>query len=875
MYKTKLFLLFLLLNFTVIQTCVQNTAQAADSCIQLPALDIQEKNLANGMTLLVQENHAHDLVAFEIIVKTGSIYEADLQGSGIAHLVEHMMFDGTLNRPPGEIEGQIKSLGGTMNGYTSFQFTGYTLVLPAKNAAAAIEILSDMIKNPLFDQTEMIKEKEVILSEIKMNQDDPDRLLRRKFWEYAYNTAPYNLPIIGLEALFNRLEQKDLVNFYNKWYMPNNIIFAVSGDVQSDQIEQIVENAFSDFKIKPYPVTALPAIAPSKGIKSHIIPFDVNASQMIIGFSSVVLTDPHSAALDIIATILGQGNSSLLHKSLLRDKELVYSIGAFNYTPGFRGMFGISCMLDKENKQKVLDEIFKTLDQLKNKKISQAQIDKAKNLYMSDYFLAQQSVQAQASNMATDYAYTQDVNFTRNYINQLSKITAEDIQRCAKKYLNKENYIAVMLEPISDDTDQAKMQSETAAKIQEITFDNGLRLILKHNSQQPIISLGLYANGGTRWETDQDNGIFNLISSLLTKGTKKRSADDIAQTVESLGASVSGFSGYNSFGLQLDCLSKDIESGIDIFSDIILNSDFPDKEIEIAKYLVQKQIAIQNDDIFRNTFNLTKQALFDSFPYRLNKIGKPQSIESLNRKILLAKKNSFLIPQNMVLTVFGDFDQEKITKLIKQKISKKLKIGKMPTQPVFNEQVKNKQKIIKNKRDKQQAVLVLAFPGCDIFSEDRQALEFLNDILISPGAIIYKRIREKDGMAYTMGGGLVSGLDTGFFYLYVATTPKSVDAVKSILIEEINKVKAEIVSSDIINATKNYFIGTSKLSRQANSSLGFIVGLDVLYGLGAEYYQQLDLRVNALNQEKIKQVAIKYLDWDKSVLVVTKDKFNE
>ena len=875
MYKIKLFLLFLFLNFIVFQTCDQNITQAADNSIQLPALHIQEKILDNGMTLLVQENHAHDLVAFEIIVKTGSLYEGDLQGSGIAHLVEHMLFKGTLTHPDGEIEAMVKSLGGIMNGYTSHQFTGYTLVLPAKNALAAIEILSDMVKNPLFDQAEMIKEKEVILSEIKMNQDDPDRLLRRKFWEYAYNIAPYNLPVIGFEALFNNLGQKDLINFYNKWYIPNNIIIAVSGDVKSSQIEKSIENAFNDFKIKPYPQKALPQILPNKGIKSHIIPFDVNASQMIIGFSSVVLTDPDSAALDIIAIILGQGNSSLLHKGLLRDKELVYSIGAFNYTPGFRGMFGISCMLDKQNKQEVLDEIFKNFEKLKNKKISQVQIEKAKNLYMSDYFLAQQSVQAQASNLATDYAYSHDVNFTRNYINQLSKITAEDIQRCAKKYLNKENYMSVILEPLSLKKAQSEPKIEFASKIQEITFENGLRLILKHIPRQPIISLGLYANGGTRWETDQDNGIFNLISALLTKGTKKRSAEDIALTVESLGASVSGFSGYNSFGLQLDCLSKDIESGIEIFSDIILNADLSEKEIEIAKHLVQKQIMIQNDDIFRNTFNLTRNALFESYPYRLNKIGKNESIKKMNRKILLAKKDSFLIPQNMVITVFGDFDQIKITKLIKQKISEKLEKGEMPAQPVFSEPPKDKQQTIENKRDKQQAVLVLAFPGCDIFSEDRQALEFLNDILISPGAIIYKRIREKAGMAYTMGGGSVSGLDTGFFYLYVATTPESVDAVKSILIEEINKAKAEIISSDIIDATKNYFIGTSKLSRQANSSLGFIVGLDVLYGLGSEYYLQLDQRVNDLNQEKIKQVAAKYLDWGKSVLVVTKDKVDE
>ncbi|MBU1086159.1 MAG: insulinase family protein [Candidatus Omnitrophica bacterium] len=853
----------------------QTSARAAEVNIQLPALHIQEKILKNGITLLVQENPDQDLAAFEIIVKTGSLYETDLQGSGIAHLVEHMLFKGTQSRPAGEIEDQVKFLGGTMNGYTSHQFTGYTLVVPAKNTQAAIDILSDMLKNPLFDAQELSKEKNVILSEIRMNQDDPERLLSRKFWEYAYNIAPYNLPVIGIEPLFNSLERQDLVNFYNKWYMPNNLIIAVSGAVQTAEIEQNLKNAFSDFAIKPYPQIALPAIAPYKGIKSRIIPFDVNVAQMILGFPSVVLTDPDSAALDIIATILGQGNSSLLHKRLLREKKLVYSVGAFNYTPGFRGIFAISCMLDKENKQKVLNMLFEEFDKLKNKKISIQEIEKAKNLYLNDYFLNQQSVQAQASSLATDFAYTADINYTRNYLSQLSAVSVEDIQRCAKKYLNQENYVLVMLEPLSADNPQAQQTLKPEAEIKEITFPNGLRLILKPNPRQPIVSLGLCANGGTRWETDQDNGLFNLISNLMTKGTKKRSAEDIAQTVENLGASVRGFSGYNSFGLQFDCLSKDLSAGIELFSDMILDSSFPEKEIEIVKKIVLKEIAIQDDDIFSNSFNLSRQALFNSYPYRLNKIGNAQAVEHLDRQILLAKKNAFLIPENMVITVFGDFDQTKVTELVEQKISKLLKSGQLPAAPLFNEPEKTAQKTVGNKRDKQQAVFVLAFPGCDIYSPDRQGLEFLNDLLISSGSILYKRIREKAGMSYTMGGSSISGLDTGFFYLYVATTAESLDAVKSVIIEEINKAKNELFAAGIIEATKNYFIGMSKLSRQANSSLGFLVGLDVLYGLGAEYYQQLDQRVNALTAEQIQMTAKKYLDWDKSVIVITKDNFND
>lgn len=875
MYKTTFCFLVLLFNFLTILTYDQITAQAAESNVQLPVLLIQEKKFENGITLLVQENHANELVAFEIIVKTGSIYENEWQGSGIAHLVEHMLFKGTLNRPAGKIEEQVKFLGGSINGYTSHQFTGYTLVVPSQNSQAAIELLSDMLKNPLFDKDEIDKEKSVILSEIRMNQDDPERLLSKQFWQYAYNIAPYNLPVIGIESIFTMLERKDLIEFYDKWYMPNNIIIAVSGNINSNEIALSIEQAFSDFKIKPYPQVTLPSISPRQGIRSYTIAFDVNVSQMIIGFPSVVLTHPDSAALDVIAVILGQGESSLLYNKLVREKKLAYSVRVDNYTPGFPGVFAISCMFDAVNQEKILAEIFREFETLKLKKILKQQIEKAKNLYLSDYFSNQQTVESQAQNMATDYAYTGDVNFSADYLDKLSKITAEDIQNCAKKYLNKENYVSVILEPLNAAVQKEKAEIKQSNEIKEITFENGLRLILKKNSHQPIVSIGLSAEGGTRWEDDTDNGMFNLLSNLLVKGTKKRSADEIARTVDYLGASLSNFSGYNSFGLKLDCLSKDIETGIDLFADMIINSSFAESEITQAKRLVQKEIEMQNDDIFRDTFNKTRQTLFDSYAYRLDHLGKAESVSRIDREMLLEKKADFLIASNMVITVFGDFDEENVIKIIKEKIIKSVKTGNLPTAPVFNEPVKTQQQIVENKRDKQQAILMFAFPGCDIYSEDRQTLEFLNDLLIAPGSILYERIRGKSGLAYTMGGAAITGLDIGFFYLYVATTPEGLSEVKNIVIEEINKAKDELFSSGIIDSTKNYLIGMNKLSRQSNSSLGFIVGLDALYGLGIQYYQNFDQRIEELNAEKIKQAANKYLDWNKSVMVITKDKFND
>jgi zinc protease len=869
------FLLVLFLIFGLILGYGQNITQAAENSVQLPDLQVEPKTLSNGLTYLIQENHSNALVAFEVIIRTGSIFEGRWQGAGMCHLIEHMLFKGTAKRPLGLIESEVKSLGGSINAYTSHQYTGITLVVPSKNSFAALEILSDMVSNPVFDSSELEKEMDVILSEIKMNQDDPQRFLSKKFWQYFYVLAPYNLPIIGIEPIFKSLKRRDVLEFYEKWYIPNNMILSIAGDVDKNQLTEDIEKTFGKIEAKPYPEYSLPDIPPQQGIRNYDLSFDVNVMHLMLGLPSVVLTHEDSAALDVLATILGQGQSSLLERKLVRNEKIAYSVQAFNYTPGFKGIFALSLKLDQENKQKVLDSIFEQFEIIKDKPLPKKMIEKAKNLYLSQYLFDQQNVQSQAKNMAVDFYYTGNVNFTSDYIKKLSNLTPKDIQQCAKKYLNKNTYVAVALIPKKQKNEYEKAAAQDINEIEEIRLDNGVRLVLRQNNKLPILNIGLFAGGGVRFEEEKTNGLFNFFSKMMLKGTKKRSAEQIAQELENLGASLSSFSGYNSFGLNLECLSKDIDKGIEIFGDVICNPNFPADEIDLLKTLVLKEIEVQNDDIFRDSFNKAKQALFSSYPYRFNVIGTKTSVKDIDRNELISTKADFLVPDNMVITVFGDFNKTSLIKKLKKMFAKLPSTQKKPKDPVFKESYTGTQKIIQNQRDKKQAVLVYIFPGCDVFSPDRQVLDLLSDLLCSSGSVLYDRIREKSGLAYTLGGASVPGLDAGFFYIYIATKPEAVDKVRSIVEEEIDNAKKNIYPEEVILTNKNYLIGQHELGKQSNGSLSFTVGLDVLYGLGPDYHKNFNLQVEQITPELIQQVAVKYFDWGKSVVLISGDGFDD
>ncbi len=871
--KTLLYISALFLSFVLIlNTSSGNCAQKSLINFASSFPHIYEHNLENGLNVLIQEKHESNLVAFEIIVKTGSLFEAEKQGSGLAHLVEHMIFKGTRKRNALKIDDEIKALGGSINGYTSYQFTGYTLVLPAENFEAGLEILSDIIKNPVFDEAELIKEKDVILSEIRMNRDNPLRYFQTKFWKHANLVNPYNLPIIGFEPLFVKLTGDDLKNFHRKWYIPNNMIIAVAGNIDHETALSKIKENFQDLPMGHFPEVALPQIPPLKARQYFDEEYDVTTSHMMLGFPSVVLTDKDSAPLDILATLLGTGKSSRLYEPVVKQKQLAYSINAFNYTPGFRGIFAISAILDFKNKDAAIKEIFKTIDELKKTPVSKKELEKVKNIYISNYILSQETVASQAKTLATDKAYTNNAYFSHYYLKNIASITPSDIQRCAKKYLSDEDFIIAILRPFSEKASDMTAQVKEKAPIKKITLKNGVRVLLKKDTSIAAVCLQASFEGGVRRENQANNGIFNLLSKMLLKGTKKRSASAIALQCEQMGAEISSFSGYNSFGISMNILSKDITEAFDIFSDLILNSNFPAKELELEKRLALKGLELEKDDVFQSTFNLLKEHLFSDYPYRFNPRGNPEAVAALKPGELKQVYKKFVNANNLVLSVFGDFDENKVIEMIRKKFAK-LESAQMPPAPNFNEKGTGKNRLIENQRDKKQAIFMIGFPGTNVKDPDRIKLEFLNSLLSGSGSILYKNIREKYGFSYTLGGSSISGLDTGFFYIYVATKPEVIEKVKKIIFDEINKIKSGKIDDNAVELTKKFLIGRKRVALESNSALGFTVALNELYGLGVDFHKKYEGFIAEIDKEAIRNTANRYLDLDKSIVVITKDKF--
>ncbi|MFH1776290.1 MAG: pitrilysin family protein [Candidatus Omnitrophota bacterium] len=866
----------ILVKYYIFAICIYLTFSAVSYAENLtfgtPALSIDKETLRNSLQILISEDHSVSLVAVFLLVKTGSARETDYWGSGISHLLEHMMFKDTTNKTAREIEQQIKNAGGFYNGYTSFDSTGYIICLRAENFDTAIEILADQVQNPLFREEEFNKEKAVIQSEMKMCLDDPDKYLSRVFLQDLYTRHPYRFPIIGCEDIFEKITLNDLENYYKKKYQPNNMIIAVAGDIDSESALKKISQEFGSFSQSLY-VQDKFYIEPEQLVqRTNVLNYNLAQPHLIIGFHSVSITDNDLFALDVLAIILGEGKSSLLYQNVYKA-GLVRSISCFNFTPRDPGSFGITCVVNTDiNEEKVKQAIWEQINRAKKGNISQTQLSRAKMQLFKDYVDRLEDLSGQARDLALSYYLTGDYDFSRKYLNKINQVSIADLKRVAKKYLNVDNSTTVVLKRKTEDekvnvSDNQKEHIIDKAAT-KINLDNGIRVILKEKEKLPMVSLCLAIEGGLRSEDEKTNGRSNLFSLMLTKGTKKYSQAKLAELAESYGMRINNFSGHNSFGVTIDALSCDLELAIDILSEIVTNPIFPADEFKLAKKTLLAEIESIDDDIFSYTSSVLKRVLYQKYPYRFLPIGSLKSVSNFTVGDLHDFYNNYLCTKNMVISAVGDFDTAEIVLKLKRKFGHLPAKSQPPLESISEPQIQNKRYIFNLREDKQQAVILYGFHTVALPDKLRYALELISSILDSTGGRLYEKIRMQAGMSYTLGGQNIFGPEQGYYLLYIATQPQLLNMVIEIVDWEIENLTVEQITDQEINIAKNYLIGMHWQGLQSCRALSLDFALNELYGIGFNDYLEYENKINSVTRSDIKE-ALDYLKLAKAAVVVT------
>jgi len=832
-------------------------------------LSARKTILENGLTLLVKEDHSAPIVSAQAWCRAGSITEGRWMGAGLSHVLEHMLFKGTTTRGVAQIAQEIEDKGGYINAYTSFQQTVFHINIPSENWKTAVDILADCMMNATIPEEELLKEKQVILREMAMNVDDPDRRASRMLWATAYTTHPFRHPVIGYPDIYNRITRDDVISYYKRMYVPNNLVFVVAGDVNADEVAARLRELTKDFKMGAIEPATVPPEPPQLSTRERHEEAPVQLSNIHLAWHIPAVTHPDMYPMDVLAIILGQGKSSRLYRDIRQKRGLVHSIGASSYTPSYPGLFEIEASADADKRDEAIAAIRDEVKRVIEQPVTDAECQKAIKASVSNHLETLKTMEGQASDLAQYEVLVGDPNFSNVYLDNIRKVTPQDIQRVVAHYFTDNNLTITSLDP---EGTEARPKAEKAAKagikIQKFELPNGLRLLVREDHKLPFVDLRALMKGGVIAETDANNGITKLTARMLLKGTKTRTADQIADAIESVGGDISYMSGNNSLGISTHVMDEDFDLALDVLADVLQNPAFPEDMLKREGAVQLAEIKAEQDQIVRAGQQLLREAMYTHHPYRLNPLGKTESVKKLTRADLADFHRRYVVPGNIVLTVLGDVNAEKIRKEVEAKF------GKMKSQkPEFRRTSPEKLAASTEKveiKPKEQAVLLVGFSGTDMFSNDRYALDILNEAYSGLGSLLSLRIREELGLAYYVGAYELLGLDPGYFAFYVGTTPEKVDVCEKEIFGELDRLKKDGLSARELERAKNSLIGQRKVRMQDNSELSLMVGLDELYGLGYNFFQSIDEKYNAVTADDIKRVANKYFTDQPHAVVVMK-----
>jgi zinc protease len=832
--------------------------------MEYPITHATRHTLVNGLTLILDPDPAAPVISVQAWVATGSIHEHVKLGSGLSHFLEHMVFKGTRDFSSEELAQNVQAAGGHWNAYTTFDRTVYYIDGPSHSLEMFLKCLTGLVFFPLIPESEFESEKDVIRREIDMGLDDPDNASIRLLLQTAFTTDARRQPVIGHRHLFDEIAHSDLVSYHRQRYTPDRTHIVISGDFDAEKARSLVEEMTQDAKIVSGPEPHIQTDPAQLGPREAFEAFDIPSSRLCLSWKTPDLSHPDAAAYDLLAAILGRGKSSRLHRKLRDQAGLALEISAWTWIDiKAEGLFAVSAECPPENRDELKAAILREIAEIASTPLDE-ELAKAKRQTAVSQFRSLSTASGRASDLASNWHEARDLNYTRSYIAASDAITAADISRVAMQ-LSEKNLTYTSLDPLDfKPAAAAKKATNTQEPITSHSLSNGLRLALLPDRRVPLIHFQVASRAGAISETPETNGLNQLFASTITKGTLSKNADQIANTLESLGASISASAGNNALLVQAGGLSMDYAEILAVYADVILHPTFPDEAIarEKASQLASLEEALS--DPLHRCFGQLRHSHFSGSGYGLDSLGSPESLKQIDHAALAQHHAKHFHANNLTLTVAGDFDPAELLPLLETHFSA-LPLGQAwsPSASDLSLGIEKTMTL-----PKKQAVLAIAFPGSDMHSSDRHSLAFLQEHASDMAGPLFGRIREELGLAYRVGASQFLGYDTGLFTFYLATSPQQLELARMELMKEIEKIATEGIPEETFERVRSTALSGVAIQQQSIASNARLSALDLLFGHPVDAHRELPEIYSKLSISEVRETARRLFSQAPSISII-------
>ncbi len=877
------------------------------TALKLPKIQSKEYKLKNGLRVITHVDRSTPVVTVGTWYHVGSKNEAAGR-TGFAHLFEHMMFQGSKNYDS-DYFTPLQEAGGSINGTTNQDRTWYFETVPSNFLELALYMEADRLANllPAMTQEKLDNQRDVVKNERRQRVDNqPYGAAFEKIGEILYpKPHPYNWTTIGSLEDLQAASMEDVKDFFRQYYTAKNTILVVSGDFDEKQAKTWIEKYFGQVAVgdeitRPNPTQ--PTIA--KEIRVNVDDALAPLPRRYFVWHTVRQYAADEPALDILSNILSSGRGSRLQSNLLYGKELVSNVFGFNNSSEIAGTFQVQATARPgRSLDDIEKEIFAEIEKIKKDPPTADEIARAKNSIDSQTIFGLQTTLGKAGQLTNYAGYVGQANYFQQDLDRYARVTAADVQRVANIYLT-ENRLVMTYTPKpaagggggrqanqptsvkSEKRDEAKIAAQAAAlpkagpdpklslpPIEKTKLANGLEVWMVEQRELPMISMNLVMKTGSANEPDGKTGVAGMTTTLMDDGTKTRSAVDISNQLQSIGANMNIGGGWDSTNVSLQTLTKNLDAALAIYSDVILNPTFPAAELESTRgrLLVQLRQQRSTPNIINNTaFN---KVLYGDHPY--GRDNNESTIKAITRDDLVGYYQSTFKPENGVLIVAGDFNKSSLKASLERAFSEWKSSGSVAPKQLPSTKAVSKPGIyIVDRPNSAQSVVSAGQVGIDRSNPDYFPVVVMNSIL--GGAItsrISMNLREDKGYTYGANSGFTYRRGAGPFRaggdMQTAVTKESVYE----LMKEIRGIRGGIpVTQKELDYNKQSLIRRFPAAFETIGGISNQLANLVIFGLGDNYYNEYISKINAVTLDDVNRAANKYLDPDNMAIVIVGDR---
>jgi zinc protease len=699
-------------------------------------------------------------------------------------------------------------------------------------------------------------------------------------------TGPYGHPVIGERQHVRAATAEVIKAHYDKWYHPNNAALVIVGGFDPDKAMAKVKQLFGPIPAGKLPERKAGSTEKLQRPARHEFGSKFDVPRMVMGFNTVATTHPDFHALDVLQAVLAGGKTSRLYKKLVEGEAVAGEVSAYNWAGRYPGWFAITLQLLKGKDRKHAEGlVLKELQRLRDEPVSAAELKRVQQQLFAETVFGRESVHNLADSIARGVT-TNDLDFLKNYLPRVKAVTAEEVQKVAKKYFDPEGRVVVWSVPkegaqgqgagARDEKDNKPRRADPGNKpgaafslkdARRVELPNGLVLLLLENRRLPIVAAQASVRRARLHEPEDKLGVAALTGSLLDEGTAKHSGEQIAELIEDVGGSLS----LGSSGGRVKVLSPDWKLGLRLLFESLAEANFPPDAFARKREQQLSEIDDQERQPDSKAEQVYRAQVYGKHPGGRPELGTRKTVEKLTRDDCVAFHKKVFVPNNTIVAVVGDFDARQVIDEVTRLTAgwKKAELPKV--EPPAVDKPKEFTQTIVSMPEAAQLHFYMGHVGVRRDNPDYYKLLVMDYVLgTGPGFTdrLSSRLRDREGLAYSVSANISgsAGEEPGVFTCYIGTDPASFAKVKAVFLEELRRIRKEKPTAEEVEDVKKYLLGSLPFQLTTNERVAAQLLNVERYQLGLGYLDDYRKAVAAVTPEDVLAVAQKYLDPERMVL---------